>query len=183
MSWYVLFVETGKEEIVQHFLRVEFDNLILTSIIPRRKVPEKKGGMIQHVLKKMFPGYVLIQTEMNENIFYRIKKAPHVYRLVNGGEYFTKCEGIYFSKIFEEEIDLLLRLLGDGEIIDYSKVYIKNSVVQVISGPLKGLEGMIAKLDSHKNRAKIRFNLMGTEKLMDVGVEVIYSPIKSNISS
>jgi transcription termination/antitermination protein NusG len=173
MNWHALFVENGKEEIVQKYLQLYFDKSLLYSVVPKRKVPEKKGGRVSHVLKKMFPGYVLIRTTMNTDIFYRIKEIPKCYSIVNNGLCYSKDKGTYYSTITEEEINPILQLIGDGEIIDYSKVYLENSMVSVKSGPLLGMEGIIKKVDKHKNRAKILLKFFGVERTIDVGIEII----------
>ena len=73
----------------------------------------------------------------------------------------------------QEEISPLLKLIGNGEIIDYSEIILENSRVLVKSGPLQGLENIIKKVDKRKNRAKIILNFIGTEKVIDVGIKVI----------
>ncbi len=173
MNWYALFVENGKEEVVQKYLRLYFDESVLYALIPRRKVPEKKEGRVYHVLRKLFPGYVLIKTKMDADMFYRIKEIPACYRIVNTGEYYSKVSGTYYSIITEEEINPLLQLIGNGEIIDYSKIHLENSTVFVKSGPLQGMEGIIKKVDKRKKRAKILLNFFGDEKKIDVGVEIL----------
>ncbi len=110
---------------------------------------------------------------MNSYIYHKIKKIPNFYRLVNRGGYYSKNTGETFTKIDEEEIIPLLKLLSKDDIIDFSKVYIENSKVLVKSGPLKGMEGIIRKIDKRKNRAKILLNFMGREKTIDVGIEVL----------
>ncbi|MGE7726577.1 antiterminator LoaP [Bacillus cereus] len=173
MNWYALFVENGKEEIVQHFLNLYFDESSFKSIVPKRKIPEKKAGVIKHVFKKMFPGYVLIYTRMDYQVFNIIKKIPRCYNVVNSGCYHSKDAGTYFSQIEKCEMDLILKLTNDTGIIDYSKVYVENTKVNVKSGPLKGMEGIIKKVDKRKNRAKLLINFMGLEKTVDVGIEII----------
>ncbi|PWU67368.1 antiterminator LoaP [Gracilibacillus dipsosauri] len=173
MDWYALFVESGKEEEVQKNLKLNFDNTILDSVIPKRKIPERRSGKVYHVKRYLFPGYVLVKTNMNSYIYHKIKKIPNFYRLVNRGGYYSKNTGETFTKIDEEEIIPLLKLLSKDDIIDFSKVYIENSKVLVKSGPLKGMEGIIRKIDKRKNRAKILLNFMGREKTIDVGIEVL----------
>lgn len=173
MGWYALFVETGQEEIVQRFLQLYFDKLLLYTIVPKRIIPERKEGKVKHVIKKIFPGYILIRTEMNAEVFHKIKNIPHCHRLLTNGKCYSKDIGEYYSKIDQEEISPLLKLIGNGEIIDYSEIILENSRVLVKSGPLQGLENIIKKIDKRKNRAKIILNFIGTEKVIDVGIKVI----------
>lgn len=177
LKWYAIFVESGKEEVVQKYLKLYFNEQSLMSVVPKRLVPEKKAGIVYNVIKNIFPGYVLIKTEMTNEMFHKIKKIPGSLRLVNNGSYYSQDEGTYYSSIDEKEITLILQLMGNGEVVDYSKVYLENSKVIVEAGPLIGLEGIIKKVDRHKNRAKILLTFMGVEKTIDVGIEILSKPL------
>lgn len=165
MNWYSLFVYTGKEEYVEEWLRLYFDESIMRLLIPKRRLTERKEGKVHHILKKMFPGYILIQTEMSDEIYYTIKRIPDLIQVLNSGETYTK--------IPDEEMECTLRLLGDRDVMDYSKVYLVNSRVIVKSGPLLGMEGLIKSVDKRKNRVKILVPFMGAEKEIDVGIEIM----------
>lgn len=174
MDWYALFVQTGNEEYVQKWLRFNFNELTLHSLVPKRKIAERKQGKVHHVLKILFPGYVLIQTEMDDSLYKRIVSIPKCIRILNNGT--------YYSKISDEEIYPILRLTSDSGILDYSKVYMENSAIIVKSGPLQGLEGIIRKIDTRKNKAKILINFMNSERMVDVGIEVLEISSQSTVS-
>ncbi len=165
MNWYALFVETGKEELVQKYLSYYFDNDVLYSIIPKRKLTERKGGSYHIALKKMFPGYVLVRTMMTDQVYTIIKSTPSIIRVLgNDGS---------LSVIREEEIRPILKLLNRNEVIDESKIYIYSSKIIVKSGPLEGMEGMIQSVDKRKGRAKVLFQFMNQLRIIDLAVELI----------
>jgi transcription termination/antitermination protein NusG len=165
MDWYSLFVNSGKEEVVSQWLKLYFPDLEVTSLIPKRKLIEQKQRKKQLVLKKMFPGYVLVNMEMDLNKYYKLKKIPYIIRILNSGEYYTK--------ISQEEMALILHLLIGGDVVDFSSIYIVNSKVIVRSGPLEGMEGLITSVDRRKMRAKIIVPFMGLVRKIDVGIEVL----------
>jgi transcriptional antiterminator NusG len=165
MEWYALFVETGKEEYVRERLKFYFSEAILRPIVPRRNLTERKEGKVFHVTKTLFPGYVLIHTEMNTAVYEKIKTIPKFIRILSTGT----C----FSKVAEEEMLPILRLIGNNGVLEYSKVYLENSKVTVKSGPLQGLEGIIYRVDRRKHRAKIRLSFMNSIKTIDVGIEIL----------
>ncbi|KAF6582996.1 MULTISPECIES: antiterminator LoaP [Paenibacillus] len=173
MPWYALFIENGKEEIVQRFIRMYFTESSLISIVPRRKIPEKKEGIMVNSLRLLFPGYILIKTDMTEEIYYTLNKIPCLYKIVSQGCHYSKKEGFHLSTISDAEIDLIQQLINENEVIDYSQIYVEGSKVTVQSGPLTGLEAIIKKIDKHKKRAKIRLNFMKSERTVDVGIEII----------
>lgn len=165
MDWYSLFVVTGKEEYVSEWLEIYFPEVEVKTLVPKRKLIERRQGKKRAILKKMFPGYVLVNMEMNPIEYYMLKKIPNLIRILHSGEYYTR--------ISTEEMSCILRLLGSGDVVDFSKVYLKNSKVVVQSGPLAGMEGLIKAVDKRKMRAKIVVPFMGTAKEFDVGIEVL----------
>jgi len=167
MEWYAVFVKTGKEDEVQQWLDFHFDNETLRSLVPKRRLKEKKTGKVYYVLKNLFPGYVFISTDMSLDKYKIIRGIPNLIRILN--------TGTYYSVIDREEMSVILNLVGDNTVIDYSKVFIENSVVIVRDGPLYGMEGIIRKINKHTNRVKVQLNFMGEPRLVDIGADIIYS--------
>ncbi|WP_232699143.1 antiterminator LoaP [Brevibacillus daliensis] len=195
MGWYALFVETGSEDIVQKCLKLQFCQKDLYSCVPKRLIPEKKGGEFYNVVKPLFPGYLLINTKMTPSMYYELKKLPKYYRLLRNSAFvldkiYRRSQRLidlrieeegnqiynyddFFNEIDEVEIRQILQLINNENIIEYSNVIVENSKVCVQSGPLYGLEGMIKKIDKRKRRARIAINFFGGERLIEVGVEIL----------
>lgn len=196
MNWYALFVETGREELVQTLIRKHLDESAIRALVPKRKIRERRQGQYFDVFKILLPGYVLVQTHMDAKMYYNLKKIPISYRLLNKYLYSGSrekdsnkaedkqkdsendeekkfSETTHFLEISEDEMALILQLVGNEEVIDYSTVYVVNTNVFVQSGPLKGMEGFIKKIDKRNNRAKVVLNFMGNEKILDVGIEIL----------
>lgn len=166
MNWYALFVETGQEEVVQKYIYYNYGNSMHT-IIPKRKIPEKRNGKHFGVLKKLFPGYILLNADLDDNKYYVIKHIPKLIKILGNGT--------YYSSIDEDEISVILKLIDYRGVIDYSKIYIEGLRVFVKEGPLMGFEGMIKKVNKHTNRARVQLNFMGELRLVDVGIELLYT--------
>lgn len=195
MGWYVLFVETGSEEIVQKYLKLQFRQKDLYSCIPKRLVPEKKSGEFYSVVKTLFPGYLLIHTKMTPSLYYELKKTPRCYRMLRNSSFdldkmyrrpqrqidlpLREEGGLdayyddFFSEIDEAEIRQILDLINDECIIEYSNVIVENSKVYVKSGPLYGMESKICKIDKRKRRAQIALDFYGGQRIIEVGIEVL----------
>ncbi|MFF0826326.1 antiterminator LoaP [Brevibacillus sp. NPDC003359] len=181
MSWYALFVETGKEDMVRNMILKFINESAIRAIVPKRKLQERKQGRTNEIYKTMFPGYVFVNTKMNEEIYYDLKRLPKYNRLLIRDKPRDQSnknfhEVFRFSEIDEEEMTLILQLIGNEELIDYSTLYVENAKVIVCAGPLKGKEGLIKKIDKRKKRARIVLNILGNEVLLDVGIEVLASP-------
>jgi len=173
MTWYAIFVESGKEELVQTYLELNFKKSDLLSLIPKRKIPEKNGGVIKHIEKKLFPGYILVQTNMDRYTYNKICDIPKIHRIVNTGASYSTQQGFRITKLEDKEMAFILSLLNEGGIIEYSQVCLYNSIVNVISGPLFGMESLIKKVDKRKKRAKLQCLFRGKVIKFDVGIKII----------
>lgn len=189
MDWYVLVVETGKEDLVRTMILKYLKKQPIHAIVPKRKLQERRLGQSYEVCRTMFPGYVFVKTEMNVKTYYDFKRLPKCYRLLNRfnnndnhnnvgeedkGENIKYCpENFLFSKIDVEEISLILQLIGNDELIEYSTLHVENAKVIVHDGPLKGMEGIIKKIDKRKKRARIVMDIMGSKRYLDVGINIL----------
>jgi len=167
MKWYVAFVETGKEEEVQKWLDHYFNENTQRNMVPKRRLIEKKGGESYPVIKKLFPGYVFIWIDMDLEKYKIIKNIPNLIRFLS--------TGAYYSPIDDSEMSVILRLVGDeDDMIGYSRILVEDSKILVKEGCLCGMEGIIKTVDKHRNRAKIQLDFMGEQRLVDVGIEIVY---------
>ncbi len=165
MKWYALFVETGQEERLKQLINTVYPDEDIKILIPKRKLKERRQGKTHEVVKKLFPGYVLIKTVMAINMYYRLSKLPMVYSILK-----DECEPV---PIRDEEMAVILALTSEGDTIGFSEVYREGDRITVVSGPLKGLEGIIEKFDARKKRIKVRIRFMGKERRIDLGAHLV----------
>ncbi|MBD8496935.1 antiterminator LoaP [Paenibacillus arenosi] len=173
MPWYALYVETGKEDAVSKNLNKLLKEYPLQCFIPKKIVPEYRDGTIHDSVCVLFPGYIFIRTEMNADLYYNLKQVPDLYYLVNCGEHKKDKSCGYYSIISEEEMNWIYKFTGKQGIVDYSNINIINKKVEVVSGPLKGKEGLIKKVDKRKRRAKIEVSFLNKTSLIDVGIHIL----------
>jgi len=164
-AWYVLFVNRNQEEKVRKILGEEMGDKY-KFIIPTRELRERKNGKWHNVKRKLFPGYVLIKAMMNAEIYYKIKRAPGIIKLLRDEEEVLTVE--------EKELKVLKILIDNNENnIGISKLYKENDEIRIIAGPLLGLEGQIIKIDSRKGRAKVNLSFMNEERIVELGIELV----------
>ncbi|MEV2500230.1 antiterminator LoaP [Paenibacillus larvae] len=173
MLWYVLFVTTGKEDVVGKYISNFCNHLSLQCFIPKKVVPECHKGVRRDVIRVLFPGYIFIRTTMSSNLYYLLKEIPNLHYIVNSGDRKKDKSCGFYSAIPEEEMEWIRDLTGNRDTIEYSEVSIINKKVKVISGPLKGKEAMIKKVDKRKRRAKIEVTLLNKTNLVDVGINIL----------
>lgn len=164
-KWYAIFVETGHEENFERLVKVLYPDENIEILIPKRKLIERRQGKTCEVIKKLFPGYVLVRTVMDTEIYYKLSQIPRVYGILK-----DECEPV---PIREEEMAVILALISSGDTIDFSELYREGERIVVISGPLKGMEGIIEKVNARKKRVKVRLQFLGQEKRVDLGAHLI----------
>ncbi|GAV14216.1 antiterminator LoaP [Paenibacillus sp. chi10] len=177
MNWYVLFVFSGKEDLVKWLIQKELGIYDIRCCVPKRQVPEKKNGSFYSRIKPMFPGYVFIRTKLDTSLYYKIKAMPNVVRLLN----YTNKKDLQISSdhaytfqfIPNSEMERVLRILNDNETLEFTKVLVRRKKTIVLSGPLKGMDSKIIKIDKRKNRAKLEIDILGGTKTIDIGIELI----------
>lgn len=164
--WYVVQVRTGTEEEIQRQCETIIDKSILKkSFIPKYEQERKYQGQWHTELKVLFPGYVFLVSGEKEKLFFELKRIIGLTKLLGIGEIIVP--------LTDEEVNFLLRLGGEEQTVEMSEGIIENDRVVVTSGPLKGNEGLIRKIDRHKRKAWLEIEMFGRTVEMQVGLEVV----------
>ena len=134
---------------------------------PRRRLTIIKRGIRKQVLAPIFPGYLFYEAEaVSAGAFHLLKRNSGFVKFLKDNHNIQPLSG--------PDRELLLHFISFGEIVDRSKVYLDaNRRVRVASGPLKGLEGRIVKVDKRKGRAKVRLSLYENSFLIDFGFDLL----------
>ena len=169
MSYFVVSVEPRGEE---HFLTMARRHLSADRAKfhwPRRKLTIRRRGKREESLVPLFPGYIFLETDVvDEEIFRTVKRLPRFYRFLERNDRIRALVG--------DDLQLVTHFVRHGDVIGKSTVtFDENSRIQVIDGPLAGLEGRIVKVDRRKQRAKVRLDLYQESFLVDFGFELLAS--------
>lgn len=160
-SWYVLHVETGSENKVKYAI----DKIKgVRALVPKQEKIERRKGKNISIIRRLFPSYVFCKTNLTHDIYYRIKDIPRVYKFL-GTE---KPEAIE-----NREIMHILNMCSDKEIIGISDAFILDKNIKIVKGPLVGLEGQIIKVNKRKGRVKVKFDILGSQKIVEMSVNSI----------
>ena len=132
--WYVVHAYSGFEKYVKRALeeRIKLRGMeedFGDILVPTEEVVEIKGGQKRKSERKFFPGYVLVQMEMNEGTWHLIKETPKVMGFIGG----TPDKP---SPITDREADAILRRMDDSTDKPKPKTLFEpGEVVRVIDGP------------------------------------------------
>ena len=173
MGWYTIFVESGYEDEVAYLIRTRNEELIEKSayqlLIPKRRLIERRQGKNRKVVRKMFPGYILVETDNVLEFYKHICCIPHIRNILH-------VDGT-FLEIKKKEINDILIFGNDNGIIEMSKGVRVGSTVHITEGPLVGYEGKIKKIDWRRCRVKVNFDINDCVFPIYLGLEDEYKII------
>ena len=128
---------------------------------PRMMLQKSKEGKEFKEKKKYFPGYVLIKSEMDNNIYHMIKNIKRV----SG---FLGTKGIPVP-VSDKEVEKILGQIKDGVAQPKSGVdYSVGEKVQVVDGPFASFTGIIEDIDEEKARLKVSVSIFGRPTPVDL---------------
>ena len=163
---YIVQSHSSFENKVAQLIKEEADKAKISDkieeiVVPTHDVTEVKRGKRVQRKKKYFPGYVLIKSEMNDNIYHMIKNI----KKVSG---FLGTKGIPVP-VSDKEIEKILGQMKDGvaqpkSTIDYSV----GEKVQVVDGPFASFSGLIEDIDEDKLRVKVSVSIFGRPTPVDL---------------
>lgn len=160
MSWYVLRTSTGQEEKISLLLQVIFRELEF--IFPKRRLSWRKKGQIIDVIKPLFRGYLFVSATDKY-----IKKLD-VWLRVNGLEAWLMKIEKTITPINSEEVSLIKKIMSNGDVVEESQIMKIGEKVNIVNGPLVGLEGIVEKYSKRNNRVTIIITIGGVEKRVDL---------------
>ena len=158
-SWYIVQSHSSFENKVAQLIKEEAEKAKIAEkfeeiVVPTHDVTEVKRGKRVQRKKKFFPGYVLIKSEMDNNIYHMIKGI----KKVSG---FLGSKGMP-SPVSEKEIEKILGHIKDGVTQGQSGIeYSVGEKVQVIDGPFASFNGMVEDIDEEKSRLKVSVLIFG----------------------
>ena len=160
MRWYVVHAFSGYENQVKRSLleRIAMSGLedqFGDILVPTEEVVEMRGGTQRKSERKFFPGYVLVQMEMNEGTWHLVKDVPRVMGFIGG-------TGDKPAPLSPKEADAILQRIQEGVEKPKPKVlYEPGEVVRVNDGPFTDFNGVVEEVNYEKSRVRVAVLIFG----------------------
>ncbi|UTW48474.1 transcription termination/antitermination protein NusG [Bacterioplanoides sp. SCSIO 12839] len=160
MRWYVVHAYSGYEKRVQNTLKErielhEMQHLFGDVLVPTEEVVEVRDGKKRKSERKFYPGYVLVQMDMNDDSWHLVKQTPRVMGFIGG----TADKP---APITEREADAILQRVQDGaDKPTHKTIYEPGEVVRVIDGPFADFNGVVESVDYEKSRLQVAVTIFG----------------------
>lgn len=158
-KWYVVHTYSGYENKVKSNLEhriasLDMGDKIFKVVVPTEDVMEIKGGKKEVVQKKMLPGYILVQMELDDESWYVVRNTPGVTGFVGSSAKPTP--------LTEEEAMKLLRP-ATAEKPRPKTEFEEGMSVRVSSGPFADMTGTIAEINIDQSKLKVMVSIFGRE--------------------
>ncbi len=159
MKWYIVHTYSGFEQKVADSLRSRaeafgFADKIGKILIPTEEVVEMRGGKKVTSKRLLYPGYVLVQMEMNDDLWHQVKATPRVTGFVGGG-----TRPVPLSA--EEVNQILYRQASSAERPRPKLTYEKGEMVRIIDGPFTNFQGKVEEVNSERDTLRVLVTIFG----------------------
>ncbi|MFC1674741.1 transcription termination/antitermination protein NusG [Candidatus Omnitrophota bacterium] len=158
-SWYVVHTQTGFEEKVKTSLENKISSQGLQEsiskvVIPTEQVSEVRAGKRRVSQRKFFPGYILVEMELDETTYFLVRKTPGVTGFIGLGK--------KPMPLPQAEVDGILKRTQETKAKPSPKViFEKGEQVRVIEGPFMNFNGSIDEVHPEKGKVKVNVSIFG----------------------
>ena len=158
-NWYVVHTYSGFEEKVKLSIEEKtekkgLNEQITRILIPTERVIELKGGKKRESDKKFYPGYILVEMELNDETWHLIRSTPRVTGFVGG----TKPVALS-----EEEISVILQQIEKGPVPQVKTQFQKGDSIRIIDGPFTNFVGSVEDVDMDHGRLNVMVSIFGRQ--------------------
>jgi len=168
-EWYVVNTVSGYEYKVKEKLEMRINSMdlqenIFRVIVPEQKEIEIKNGVKKEKVKKMFPGYVLVEMVMSDEAWYIVRNTQGVTGFIG-----SSGKGAKPIPLMPQEVDKILGSMGMSR-VDVSKDLKEGAKVKIISGPFKDMPAKIDSIDMKEQKLNVLVDLFGQETSVEVEI-------------
>ncbi len=158
-NWYIIHTYSGFERKVKESLesRVKafgLEEKIGQILIPTETVVEMRGGKKVESSRLFYPGYVLVEIEMDDNVWHMVKATPRVTGFVGSGQ--------SPSPLSEEEVDQIIHQVSTAREKTTPKlIFERNETVKIVDGPFNNFTGVVDEVNLDRNTLKVMVTIFG----------------------
>ncbi len=163
-EWYVVNTYSGHENEVKEKLEMRASSMGMEDYIFRVIVPEQTevDSNGKEKVKKMFPGYILVEMVMTDEAWFIVRNTPGVTGFIG-----SSGKGAKPFPLTPQEVDRILGSMGISR-IDAVNDLKENDAVKVVSGPFSGMFGKIKSIDLENQKLEVILDLFGQETVVEL---------------
>ena len=166
-EWYVVNTYSGHENKVKEKLEMRastmgMEDYILRVVVPEQKEVEVKDGKTKEKVKKMFPGYILVEMVMTDEAWFIVRNTPGVTGFIG-----SSGRGAKPFPLTPAEVDKILGSMGMSR-LDIANEISVGDAVKVVSGPFANMMGTIKTVDLEHQQVEVAIDLFGQETIVEL---------------
>jgi transcriptional antiterminator NusG len=160
LQWYVVhaysnFEHKVKESLIERVRRAGLQDKFGEILVPTEEVVEMREGQRRKSERKFFPGYVLVQMEMDDETWHLVKEVPKVLGFIGGSS--DKP-----APITDKEAQAILNRVQEGVDKPRPKVLFEpGEVVRVTEGPFNDFSGVVENVNYEKSKVRVAVQILG----------------------
>jgi transcriptional antiterminator NusG len=171
-KWYVVNTYSGHENKVKEKLEMRTESMglqdyIFRVIVPEQTVVEEKDGVSKEKVKKMFPGYILVEMIMTDEAWFIVRNTPGVTGFIG-----SSGKGAKPTPLQPYEVETILNNMGISR-IDAPNELKEGDKIKIIDGPFVGMTGTIESIDLENKIVNALVDLFGQETSIEVELKQI----------
>jgi transcriptional antiterminator NusG len=140
-----------EERVVRNGLQSQFGQIL----VPIEEVIEMKAGQKKISERKLYPGYVLVQMEMNDESWHLVKSTPRVTAFIGGSAQRP-------TPIKDKEVEIILQRIDDSKSNPTQKLtFEKGESVRIVDGPFKDFSGNVEDVNYEKSKLHVSVVIFG----------------------
>jgi len=167
LRWYVVHAYSGFENQVRKSLEERVRHSEVADkfgqiLVPTEEVVEMREGQKRKSDRKFFPGYVLVQMDMDDETWHLVKSVPRVMGFIGGSS--DKP-----APISDKEADVILQRVQEGVDKPRPKILFEpGEVVRITDGPFNDFNGVVEEVDYEKSRMRVSVLIFGRSTPVDL---------------
>ncbi len=170
--WYVVNTYSGHENKVKENLEMRVQSMdmqdyIYRVVVPEQKEVEIKDGKKKEKIKKMFPGYIIVEMTMTDEAWFIVRNTPGVTGFIG-----SSGKGAKPTPLQPNEVDRILNNMGMSR-IEFANDLTSGDKVKIIDGPFTNMTGTIEELDLKGQKLTVLIDLFGQETPVEVDLTQI----------
>ena len=168
-EWYVVNTYSGHESKVKEKLEMRANSMgmeeyILRVVVPEQTEVEMKDGVQKEKVRKMFPGYILVEMVMTDEAWFVVRNTPGVTGFIG-----SSGKGAKPFPLTPMEVDKILSTMGLRRVEVETDLKIGDKV-RIIAGPFSGMAGHVKEIDVEGQKLGIDVDLFGQETRVDLDI-------------
>jgi transcription termination/antitermination protein NusG len=172
--WYVIHAYSNQEHRVVEQLKEQiklhgYEDYFGEIRVPTEDVVEIRDGKKRKTERKFFPGYVLIEMEMNDETFSMVRHSPRVLGFIGGNKADSRP-----APLTDREVSRIIQQVEDSETAPRPKVlYVIGEELRIIEGPFVDFTGAISEVNYEKSSVKLNVSIFGRSTPVELNFDQV----------